>query len=149
MCRSPGAEVLARFYAEKHGLKDVSFDSAGWHKAFPTAVQETQDYILENYEIDMTDFKSKIITRDLIEKADLIIGMERYHLTRVRKAFKDIKEQLKDKLYTLKQYNGAERKEWNIPDPYQTGKENYYRIMKIVDENVKSLVKKISKLNSA
>ncbi len=147
ICRSPAAEVIANKYAEQIGLRNVEFDSAGWHEAFATAVQETQEYVLEMHGIDMGDFKSKVITRDLVEKADLIIGMERYHLLRVRKAFKDLKEKLKGKLYTLTQFNGAERKEWNIPDPYQTGKDNYFRIMGIVDMNIKKMVQKIADIN--
>jgi protein-tyrosine phosphatase len=147
ICRSPAAEVLADFYAEKIGLEGVNFDSAGWHKIFDTANQDTKDY-MKSKDIDMLNFKSKLITRDLIEKADLIIGMERYHLSRVRKKFRDIKEELKDKLFTLKQFNGAERKDWNIPDPYQTGTENYNRIIGIIEENIEKLVKKIVDINN-
>jgi len=148
ICRSPAAEGLARLYATKYGLKGVEFDSAGWHTAFPTAVKETKDYV-EAKGIDMATFKSKLITRELIESADLIIGLERYHLLRVRKRFKEIKEEIKDKLFTLKEFNGAEKKDMNIPDPYKKPLEQYNRIMKIVDENVENLVKKIKFINNS
>ena len=78
---------------------------------------------------------------------DNLFGMERYHLTKVRKKFKDIKDKLKDKMYTLKQFNGAN--DFNIPDPYLTGLENYNRILKIVDENVELLIKNIIKINKS
>ena len=146
ICRSPAAEKLAELYGKKHGLVEVTFDSAGLHKIFDTAVAETKNY-LEEKGIDMTNFKSKIITRELIEKQDLIIGMERYHLVKVRRVFKDIKEKLKDKLFTLKEFNGADKNDLNIPDPYQTGLENYNRILKIVEDNVEMLVKKIIAIN--
>lgn len=145
-CRSPGAEYLARYYAKKYNLTNVSFSSAGWHDAFDHAQPETINYT-KGKGINMSDFRPGIITRELIEKADLIIGMERYHLTKVRKKFKDIKDKLKDKMYTLKQFNGAN--DFNIPDPYMTGLENYNRILKIVDENVKLLIKKIIKINKS
>ena len=147
ICRSPAAEVLARHYAEKYNLDGVTFDSAGWHKAFDTAVRDTKDYAKEKG-IDMSDFESKTITREMIEKADLIIGMEKYHLLKTRKTFKDLREELKKKLFTLKQFNEAERKDWNIPDPYETGRENYFRIIKIVEDNVEKLVKKIIEINN-
>ncbi len=95
----------------------------------------------------MSDFKSKRITRELIENSDLIIGMEKYQLLKVRKSFKDLKEVLQEKLFTLKQFNGAERKNWNIPDPYKTGRKNYYRILKIIEENIETMLNKIVKLN--
>ncbi|MFW9898664.1 MAG: hypothetical protein ACFFDO_05330 [Candidatus Thorarchaeota archaeon] len=145
-CRSPGAEYLACYYAKKYNLTNVLFSSAGWHDAFDHAQPETIDYIKDKG-INMSDFRPSIITKELIEKADLIIGMERYHLTKLRKKFKDIKDTLKDKMYTLKQFNGAN--DFNIPDPYMTGLENYNRILKIVDENVELLIKKIIKINKS
>ena len=145
-CRSPGAEYLARYHAKKYNLTNVSFSSAGWHDAFDHAQPETINYIKDKG-INMSDFRPNIITRELIEKADLIIGMERYHLTKVRKKFKGIKDKLKDKMYTLKQFNRAN--DFNIPDPYMTGLENYNRILKIVDENVELLIKKIIKINKS
>ncbi len=145
-CRSPGAEYLACYYAKKYNLTNVLFSSAGWHGAFDHAQPETIDYIKDKG-INMSDFRPSIITKELIEKADLIIGMERYHLTKLRKKFKDIKDTLKDKMYTLKQFNGAN--DFNIPDPYMTGLENYNRILNIVDENIELLIKKIIKINKS
>jgi len=147
-CRSPAAEYLAQYYANKHQLKDVNFSSAGWHDAFDHAQPETINYI-KNKGINMQDFHPKVITRELIENQDLIIGMERYHLIKLRKKFKDLKENLKGKLFTLKQFNGADKHDLNIPDPYKTGVKNYNRILAIVDENVEKFVKKILKINES
>ncbi|MHA1437199.1 MAG: arsenate reductase/protein-tyrosine-phosphatase family protein [Promethearchaeota archaeon] len=146
ICRSPAAHKLAEFYAKKYNLQNVKFDSAGWHRAFPTAVQETKNY-LKTKGIDLSNFKSKLITKELIENADFIIGMERYHIIKVKKKFKDLGEKIKNKAFTLKEFNGAGKKEANILDPYNKPKEEYYRIMNIVEKNVKQLVKKIKKLN--
>ncbi|MFX0041993.1 MAG: hypothetical protein ACFE8L_03685 [Candidatus Hodarchaeota archaeon] len=147
-CRSPAAEHLARFYAIQYGLKDVIFDSAGWHDAFNHAQPETINYI-KNMGINVQEFIPKLITRELIEDQDLIIGMERYHLIKLRKKFRDLKESLKGKLFTLKQFNGADKNDLNIPDPYKTGVENYNKILQIVDENVEKLVKKIFNINES
>ena len=74
--------------------------------------------------------------------------MEKYHLLKVRHKFRNLREKLKDKMFTLTQFNGAEKKDYNIPDPYMTGIENYNRIMRIVDEYVEKLVLKIKEINS-
>ena len=147
-CRSPGAEYLARYYAKKYNLRDISFSSAGWHDAFDHAQPETIDYV-QTKNIDMSNFRPKTITKELLETHDLIIGMERFHLLKVRHKFRQMREKLKDKMYTLKQFNGADKKDHNIPDPYMTGFENYNRIMKIVDEYIEKLVLKIKEINSA
>jgi len=122
-CRTPAAEKLAEHYAKKYDLKGVVFDSA--------------------------DFKPKPITQALIEKQDLIIGMERYQLTKIRNKFKALKESLKDKLYTLKEFNGADKRDLNIPDPYKTEKDRYFEILEIVEKNVEMLVKKVKQINQA
>ncbi len=150
-CRSPAAEYFAKGLKEdifSDELKGVYFDSAGWHDAFDDAQPETKNYV-QAKSINMADFKPKLINRDLIEKQDLIIGMERYQLTKVKKKFKDIKDNLKDKLFTLKQFNGAEKTDLNIPDPYKTGLENYNRILSIVEQQVELLVKKIIEINNS
>ena len=82
-CRTPAAEKLAKYYAKEYDLKDVLFDSAGFHIAFDHAQSESIEYI-KLKGIDIEYFKPKLITRSLIEKQDLIIGMERYQLTKIR-----------------------------------------------------------------
>jgi protein-tyrosine-phosphatase len=145
-CRTPAAEKLAEYYAKKYDLTGVSFDSAGWHIAFDHAQLETIDYI-KSRGIEMEDFRPKLITRSLIEKQDLIIGMERYQLTKVRNNFKDLKENLKEKLYTLKEFNGAGKQDINIPDPYKTARKTYFEILEIVEKNVELLVQQVKKMN--
>lgn len=145
-CRTPAAEKLAEHYAKKYDLKGVSFDSAGWHIVFDNAQLETIEYITSKG-IEMEDFRPKAITRSLVEKQDIIIGMERYQLTKIRNKFKDMKEILKDKLYTLKEFNGAGKNDLNIPDPYKTGREQYFEILEIVEKHVELLVQKVKEIN--
>ena len=150
-CRSPAAEYFAKGLKGdkfRDELKWINFDSAGWHDAFDSAQPETKNYV-QAKSINMADFKPKLITKDLIKKQDLIIGMERYHLTKVRKKFREIKDKLKGKLFTLKEFNGAEENDLNIPDPYKTGLENYNRILSIVEQQVELLVKKIIEINNS
>ena len=145
-CRTPAAEKLAEHYAKKYDLKGVSFDSAGWHIVFDNAQLETIDYITSKG-IEMDGFRPKAITRSLVEEQDLIIGMERYQLTKIRNRFKDSKENLEGKLYTLKEFNGAGKKNLNIPDPYKTGRNRYFEILEIVEKQVELLVQKVKKIN--
>ncbi|MFX1289291.1 MAG: hypothetical protein ACFFFY_12115 [Promethearchaeota archaeon] len=145
-CRTPAAEKIAEYYAKKHNLKEVEFDSAGWHIAFDHPQPETIEY-LKLKGIEMNDFKPKPITRELIEKQDLIIGMERYQLTKIKNKFKVLKQTTKGKLYTLKEFNGADKMDLNIPDPYKAEKERYFEILEIVEKNIELLVKKVKNIN--
>jgi protein-tyrosine phosphatase len=143
-CRSPAAEYLARHYAKQYELDGLKFNSAGWHDPFDYAQPETVAYV-EEKGIDMSDFKPKLITRELVEKQDLILGMAKYHIIKLRKTFRDLRSQLKGKIFTLKQYNGADKSEWNIPDPYKKDLETYNNILKEVETNVKLFLKNIKK----
>ena len=145
-CRTPAAEKLAEYYAKKYDLKGVIFDSAGWHIVFDDAQLETIEYITSKG-LEIEDFTPKAISRSLVEKQDLIIGMERYQLTKIRNKFKDMKENLQGKLYTLKEFNGAGKKDLNIPEPYKTGKKQYFEILEIVEEHVEILVQKVKEIN--
>ncbi|MFX1340018.1 MAG: hypothetical protein ACFFDK_15505 [Promethearchaeota archaeon] len=149
-CRSPAAEYFAKGLKQtkyKKELNDVNFDSAGWHIAFDYAQPETINYV-QSKGLDISNFRPKVITRELLKKQDLIIGMEKYHLVKITNKFRDLKKFLDGKLFTLKQFNGASKEEsLNIPDPYRTGVENYNRILKIVEENVEKLVRKIIEIN--
>ncbi|NHJ19582.1 MAG: hypothetical protein EAX91_01470 [Candidatus Lokiarchaeota archaeon] len=145
-CRTPAAFELAKLYAEKIDLKGVMFDSAGFHIAFDHAQPETIEY-LKVKGIEMNDFKPKPITKELIKEQDLIIGMERYQLTKLKNKFKDLKEDLKGRLFTLKQFNGADKKNLNIPDPYKKEKMKYFEILEIVEKNVEMLVNRIKQIN--
>ena len=147
-CRTPAAEKLAKYYAKKYDLNGVEFDSAGWHIAFDHAQSETIEY-LKLKGIEMNDFEPKPITCALIEKQDLIIGMERYQLTKIKNKFKVLKESLKGKLFTLKEFNGADKNNLNIPDPYKTEKDRYFEILKIVERNIELLIEKVKQMNQA
>ena len=106
-------------------------------------------YCIDNLldEDQQEEIRPKAITRSLVEKQDIIIGMERYQLTKIRNKFKDAKEYLKGKLYTLKEFNGAGKKDLNIPDPYKTGRNRYFEILEIVEKQVELLVQKVKNIN--
>lgn len=115
-CRSPAVEYFAKGLKQnkyEKELKDVNFDSAGRHDAFDYAQPETINYV-QAKGLDISDFQPKVITRELLKKQDLIIGMERYHLVKLKNNFRDLKKNLEGKLFTLKQFNGAGKKDLNI-----------------------------------
>jgi protein-tyrosine-phosphatase len=148
-CRSPAAEYFAKGLKNnkyKEELKGVDFNSAGWHIAFDYAQPETINFV-QARGIDMSDFCPKVITEDLLKKQDIIIGMEKYHLTKLKNNFRTLKGFFKGKLFTLKEFNGADKYNLNIPDPYNTGLENYNKILEIVEDNVERMVKKIIEIN--
>ncbi len=147
-CRSPAAEYLAKWFQHtkyKDKLNGVIFDSAGFDNYFTYAQPETISYV-KSKGGDISDFQPKIFNKELFEEQDLIITMEEHQVESIIKDFSNIRD-IEKKTYALKQYVG-ETKDIDIDDPYMQGHEYYIKIMKIIDEYVEKLVKKIISINN-
>ena len=147
-CRSPFAEYFSKLLKTtkfKEELEDVKFDSAGIYHYYKTAQPGTVNY-LKSMGIDISDFKTKRIDRELLEKQDLILGFEqKHHINKVMRKFKDVKE-LKDKLFLLLDFAG-EKEDLEIFDPFDLELEEYNAILKRIEVGVVKVVKKITDIN--
>ncbi|MFX0009701.1 MAG: hypothetical protein ACFE9R_05250 [Candidatus Hermodarchaeota archaeon] len=141
--RSPIAEYLARYYAQKNEL-NLTIQSAGFFNAFSYMQPESEEY-LQTKGIDTSDFKPQLITHSLLEQQDLILTMETSHKQDILKNFKEIKN-LEKKIFTLKEFNG-ENDDLDIIDPYYTSHSTYIKVLKVIDENVEAVIKKLKIIN--
>jgi len=141
--RSPAAEYLAKFYAKKNNT-DLRFESAGFINAFSYMQPESQEY-LNSKGIKHSDFRPQIIDRKLLEKQDLIITMEKSHVVDIRENYQGVND-ISKKLFTLKEFNG-ETDDLDIIDPYYASTKTYQKILKIIDENIENMIKKIIRTN--
>jgi len=141
--RSPTAEYLAKFYAKKYPT-DLRFESAGFINAFSYMQPESQEY-LNSKGIKHSDFRPQIINRKLLERQDLIITMEKSHVIDIRENYQGVND-ISKKLFTLKEFNG-ETEDLDIIDPYYASTKAYQKILKIIDENIEKMIKKINQIN--
>ena len=137
--RSPAAEYLARYYAERNNV-DLIFSSAGFINAFSYMQRESQEY-LNSKKINHSDFQPQLISRSLLEHQDLILTMEKSHSIDIISNYRNIAN-IEKKTYTLKEFNG-ETQSIDIIDPYYTSTETYRKVLKIIDDNVKKAVEKL------
>ena len=142
--RSPAAEYLARYHAEKLQV-DLSFNSCGFFNAFSYMQPESSKY-LDSKGIKHSDFIPKVINPDLLEKQDLILTMESQHSRDIKHNYYNIRD-IENKIFTLKEFNG-ETQDLDIIDPYYTSKDTYRKVLRIIDENVEKAIKKITKINN-
>ena len=76
-CRSPMAEYIARDEAEKRGL-DMEISSAGFtDDGAPASINSV--IACAEIGLDLSEHVSKIITRDIADKADVIFAMTEAH----------------------------------------------------------------------
>ena len=141
--RSPAAEYLARDYAKKMGV-NLIFESAGFINAFSYMQPQSQEY-LNAKGINHSDFHPQTINRKLLEKQDLIITMEKSHVDEIRDNYSGIVD-IDKNTFTLREFNG-ETEELDIIDPYYTSTSTYKKVLKIIDDNVEEMVKRIIQIN--
>ncbi|MFW9951043.1 MAG: hypothetical protein ACFFKA_13075 [Candidatus Thorarchaeota archaeon] len=145
--RSPlalGLSLWLKDSIHKEALKDINFDSAGFINVFKTAQPETIDY-LKTKGIDLNEFRGKIMSKELLEKQDLILVMESYHLKRLFRKFKDVPD-IKSKSFILLEFAG-EKDNLDISDPVNFGPEVYNEVIKLVEKGVIKSIEKIIKIN--
>jgi protein-tyrosine-phosphatase len=137
ICRSPSAEALAR----AEGPADVEFSSAGTHARDGEPINPDMVAALPT-ELDTSAFRSRRLTTELLDAADLVVTMEAAHRTFVL----DDHAALFRKVFTLGQlakaidqapdgldraaliaHLGATRRNadpaLDVPDPYRRGAE--------------------------
>jgi protein-tyrosine-phosphatase len=141
--RSPAAEYLANYYAEKY-LVDLKNRSAGFINYFDHMQPNTLHY-LEKKGIDISTFEPRLITKALLEKYDLILTMEHSHKEKVLENYSQIRD-LSKKVFTLKEFNDPTSKK-DILDPYYTSNEVYNKVLKLIDIEVKKAIQKIKRIN--
>jgi protein-tyrosine-phosphatase len=147
-CRSPFAEYYAEWlqktkYPEQ--LKEVRFDSAGIYHYFDKPQEGTVRY-LNSKGIDISDFKAKTITKEMLEKQDLILGFERkFHINKLERKFKNLTD-LNKKLSLLLEFT-EDQGQLDIIDPFGLEKEEYNKILHKIEVAVEKALVKIIKIN--
>jgi protein arginine phosphatase len=130
-CRSPMAEALA-----KHKAPDLHVQSAGVFAAVGSPASMNTVKALEENGIGI-DHKSKQITKELVDWADLIFTMTTSHKQLVGEHFPSVL----DKLFTIKEY--TDFLNHDVVDPYGGPMEEYKQTYKELDEAIDVLIKKI------
>ena len=149
ICRSVAAEYIAKWLKEtkfKEELKDVTFDSAGLYRYNEYSYEETGNY-LKRKGIDLTDFKTKKITSELVEKHDLILGFEKNrHIRKLLRRFKTVKD-LDKKTFLLLDFAGDSYNNREIEDPLNYPPEKYKETMEKIENGVVKTIENIIKIN--
>ena len=113
-CRSAMAAAMMADIAEKNDL-DVLIDSAGVFADIGAPATDEAIRAMQKRGIYLSGHRTKPLTDELIDMADLILVMTGAHK-------KLIEGMAKDKVYTLTEYAGGEG---DIPDPFGGDDEEY------------------------
>jgi protein-tyrosine-phosphatase len=135
------AEVLLKEYLQEEGKEDIEVKSAGVSAVDGLAPTAKTIEVMLKCGMDVSQFKSKYLTDELIKSSDLILVMAGQHRDAVIKAV----PQAAQKTHLLKQY-GLETdaepcKNPDILDPIGRPVEVYEYVFDVIKEEIKRIVK--------
>ena len=136
-CRSPMAEALLREAAAARGL-DVVVSSAG-AGAWDGAPLSEGAYLvgLENG-LDLSNHRARLLTREIVRGADLILVMSGHHLARVAELGGE------DKAHLLGAYAGREPGRTEVTDPFGSDLASYRNTFTELQELIGAVVSRVA-----
>jgi protein-tyrosine phosphatase len=140
ICRSPTAEGVFRHFIEEAGLgASITVDSAGTHAYH---VNEPADRraqaAAERRGYSMSDIRARRVDETDFERFDYIIAMDRDNLA-VLVEQADAAHHNKIRLF-LEFSSGSETE---VPDPYYGGAAGFERVLDLVEEASRGLLKRL------
>ena len=118
-CRSPLAEVLFRRMLQEAGRPDVIIGSAGSAAIDGAPASEGAYLVALEQGLDLSGHRARLLTRDLVEDADVILAMSRGHLARLERLG------AKDRAHLLGEYAGVTGGGAEVRDPFGSDVETY------------------------
>ena len=136
-CRSVMAEGLFK-RAVAGREEDFTVGSAGVaaFDGYPSTPETIQ--AMQEEGVDVSQHRSRRLTRDLVEKADKIYVMERLH----REMILGFWPEAAEKVRLLTEFSPSREKAGlDVPDPIRTSDNFYREILKIVDGCVRNIAR--------
>ncbi|WP_352419511.1 low molecular weight protein arginine phosphatase [Proteiniborus sp.] len=144
-CRSSMAEWLFRHMVEEQGLQDeINIESAGVFAATGESASLQAIEAMEKHSIDISSHKSRQLTKEMLDKADLILAMTNRH----KRAIATISNNAIDKTFTLTEYAYKDKgKHDDIMDPYGFPVEEYEKCLIEIKKALINVMEKLTEKN--
>ena len=137
-CRSPMAEAMLRQALAARGLDQVTVSSAGTGAWDGAPVSEGAYLVgLENG-LDLSGHRARLLTRELVRGADLILVMSGHHLARVAELGGD------DKVHLVASYAGRDEAHAEVSDPFGSDLASYRTTFAELQELTEAVVNRVA-----
>lgn len=137
-CRSPTAEGLLRAALAAKGLDQVTVSSAGTGAWDGAPVSEAAYLVSLEQGLDLSEHRARLLTRDLVRGADLILTMSGHHLARVAELGGE------DKVHLLGAYAGRDEGQTEVSDPYGADLATYRATFTELHDLIGSVVSRVA-----
>ena len=138
ICRSPLAQVLlARALAER-GVADVEVTSAGTGAWDGAPASEGAYLVALERGLDLSEHRARLLTRELVETADMVFTMARHHRARVQELGGE------GRTFVLGEYGGRAGEEAEVGDPFGGDLEVYRDTYAELDELIATVADRLA-----
>src|SRR5437879_13541807 len=112
ICRSPLAAALLQRALAQRGINDLEVSSAGTGAWDGAPVSEGAYLVGLERGLDLSSHRARLLTRELVDSADLILTMARHHRARVDELGGE------GHVFVLGEYAGREGDDAEVSDPF-------------------------------
>jgi protein arginine phosphatase len=142
ICRSPLAAALLQRALSERGVEGIDVGSAGTGAWDGAPVSEGAYLVGLERGLDLSGHRARLLTRELVDEADLILTMGRRHRARVEELGGE------GQVFVLGEYAGREGDEAEVSDPFGGDLEVYRdacaELEGLVDTAVQRIVKEFA-----
>ncbi len=131
-CRSVMAEGLLKKKLQELNRQDVEVSSSGIMQSGGLSASYETVELLRREGIDMSAHRSRPTSVDMLNKADLILVMEKIHEDRILQSAPWVSK----RLFLLKEFARVDNGNLDIPDPMGRPAEFYARTLEVIKEAV-------------
>jgi len=133
-CRSPLAEAITQAVLAARGMDQVTASSAGTGAWDGAPVSEGAYLVGLEHGLDLSGHSARLLTRDIVRDADLILAMSGHHVARVAELGGE------HKVHMLGTYAGRDPDRAEISDPFGSDLAGYRTTFAELQELVGSVV---------
>lgn len=141
ICRSPTAEGVFRHYVAKAGLSErIVVESAGTHAYHVGSPPDRRAHAAaERRGISLVDIRARRVSDDDFERFDYIIAMDEDNVERLKDQ-SPLEHHSKVRLFL--EFSSSGQRE--VPDPYYGGAAGFERVLDLVEDASRGLLKTLS-----
>jgi protein-tyrosine-phosphatase len=137
-CRSPMAEALLREALASRGADQVTVASAGTGAWDGAPVSEGAYLVGLEHGLDLSGHRARLLSRDIVRDADLILVMSGHHLARVAELGGE------DKVHLLGDFAARESGRGEVSDPYGADITSYRATFGELQELIGGVVNRVA-----
>lgn len=139
LCRSPLAEGILRHKLEDKGIVSAAVSSAGTFALDGNPAATLTIEVADDHGVDISSHRARHVTREMLEGASLVVGMETDHLVEAGVILGDNE----GKYRLMTDFGPPEMRGSDIEDPYGAPKGLYEAVYDRIDICVDGLLREL------